>query len=45
MMVVLILDERDGREEDDRTFTPEQKTEIALAGLRGDRSVRDICLE
>jgi transposase len=26
-----------------RTFTPEQKTEIVLAGLRGDRTVRDIC--
>lgn len=28
-----------------RTFTPEQKTEIVLAGLRGDRTVRDICRE
>jgi transposase len=28
-----------------RTFTPEQKSEIVLAGLRGDRSVRDICRE
>jgi transposase-like protein len=28
-----------------RTFTPEQKTEIVLAGLRGDRSVRDVCRE
>ena len=26
-----------------RTFTPEQKTEIVLAGLRGNRSVRDVC--
>ena len=26
-----------------RQFTPEQKTEIVLAGLRGDRSVRDVC--
>jgi transposase len=26
-----------------RTFTPEQKAEIVLAGLRGDRTVRDIC--
>lgn len=28
-----------------RTFAPEQKTEIVLAGLRGDRSVRDVCRE
>lgn len=28
-----------------RKFTPEQKTEIVLAGLRGDRSVRDVCRE
>ena len=28
-----------------RTFTPEQKAEIVLAGLRGDRTVRDICRE
>lgn len=28
-----------------RTFTPEQKAEIVLAGLRGDRSVRDVCRE
>jgi transposase-like protein len=28
-----------------RTFTPEQKVEIVLAGLRGDRSVRDVCRE
>ena len=28
-----------------RTFTPEQKTEVVLAGLRGDRSVRDVCRE
>ena len=26
-----------------RTFAPEQKIEIVLAGLRGDRSVRDVC--
>jgi transposase-like protein len=26
-----------------RTFTPEQKIEIVLAGLRGDRPVRDVC--
>ena len=28
-----------------RTFTAEQKLEIVLAGLRGDRSVRDVCRE
>lgn len=28
-----------------RTFTPEQKLEMVLAGLRGDRSVREICRE
>lgn len=28
-----------------RQFTPEQKTEVVLAGLRGDRSVRDVCRE
>jgi transposase len=28
-----------------RTFTPDQKLEIVLAGLRGDRSVRDVCRE
>lgn len=28
-----------------RTFTPEQKIEIVLAGLRGDRPVRDVCRE
>lgn len=28
-----------------RQFTPEQKSEIVLAGLRGDRSVRDVCRE
>jgi transposase len=28
-----------------RMFTPEQKTEIVLAGLRGDRTVRDVCRE
>lgn len=28
-----------------RTFAPEQKTEIVLAGLRGDRSVKDVCRE
>ena len=28
-----------------RSWTPEEKTEIVLAGLRGDRSVRDVCWE
>lgn len=28
-----------------RTFTPAEKAEIVLAGLRGDRSVRDVCRE
>lgn len=28
-----------------RSWTPEQKAEIVLAGLRGDRSVRDVCRE
>ncbi len=28
-----------------RQFTVEQKAEIVLAGLRGDRSVRDVCRE
>jgi transposase len=28
-----------------RTFSPEQKLEIVLAGLRGDRSVRDVFRE
>jgi transposase-like protein len=28
-----------------RKFTPKQKLEIVLAGLKGDRSVRDICRE
>lgn len=28
-----------------RTFTLEQKLEIVLAGLRGGRSVRDVCRE
>jgi transposase len=26
-----------------RTFTAQQKIEIVLAGLRGDRSVREVC--
>jgi len=28
-----------------RTFGPEQKLEVVLAGLRGDRSIRDVCCE
>ncbi len=28
-----------------RQFTPDQKAEIVLAGLRGDRSVREVCRE
>ncbi len=28
-----------------RTFSPDQKAEIVLAGLRGGRSVRDVCRE
>ena len=28
-----------------RSWTPDEKTEIVLAGLRGDRSVRDVCRE
>ena len=28
-----------------RKFTAKQKLEIVLAGLRGDRSVRDVCRE
>ena len=28
-----------------RMFSPEQKLEIVLAGLRGDRTVRDVCRE
>lgn len=28
-----------------RSFTPDQKAEIVLAGLRGDRTVRDVCRE
>ena len=28
-----------------RQFTPDQKAEIVLAGLRGDRAVREVCRE
>ncbi len=30
---------------DRRKWSPERKAEIVLAGLRGDRSVRDVCRE
>jgi transposase len=39
---------REGRlseQRKDRQFNPEQKAEIVLAGLRGDRSVREVCRE
>src|SRR5947209_11659633 len=29
----------------DRTFTAQQKIEIVLAGLRGDRSIKEVCRE
>ena len=28
-----------------RSWTPDEKAEIVLAGVRGDRSVRDVCRE
>lgn len=28
-----------------RSWTPDEKAEIVLAGLRGDRAVRDVCRE
>ena len=28
-----------------RTFTAQQKIEIVLAGLRGDRSIKEVCRE
>ena len=34
-----------GEQRKSRTFTAQQKLEIVLAGLRGDRSVRDVCRE
>ena len=34
-----------GLSEQRRTFTAKQKLEIVLAGLKGDRSVRDVCRE
>jgi transposase-like protein len=46
MMVAHDLEERTVSEKRKyRTFSPEEKTEIVLAGLRGDRSVRDVCRE
>ena len=34
-----------GEKKTRRSWTPEEKAEIVLAGLRGDRSVRDVCRE
>jgi transposase len=46
MMVALILEgEGMGEKKQRRSWTPDEKTEIVLAGLRGDRSVRDVCRE
>jgi transposase-like protein len=46
MMVALILEERLMSEKKQRrSWTPDEKSEIVLAGLRGDRSVRDVCRE
>ena len=45
-MVALILEERLMSEKKQRrSWTPDEKTEIVLAGLRSDRSVRDVCRE
>ena len=45
-MVALILEERLMSEKKQRrSWTPDEKAEIVLAGLRGDRSVRDVCRE
>jgi len=45
-MVALILEERQMSEKKQRcSWTPDEKAEIVLAGLRGDRSVRDVCRE
>lgn len=45
-MVALNLEERLMSEKKQRrSWTPDEKTEIVLAGLRGDRSVRDVCCE
>lgn len=41
MMVALVLEERKMSEKKQRrSWTPDEKAEIVLAGLRGDRSVR-----
>ena len=46
MMVAQILEERLMSEKKQRrSWTPDEKAEIVLAGLRGDRSVRDVCRE
>lgn len=46
MMVALDLEERLMSEKKQRrSWTPDEKAEIVLAGLRGDRSVRDVCRE
>ena len=34
-----------GEQRKNRKWTAQQKLEIVLAGLRGDRSVRDVCRE
>lgn len=45
-MVALSVEERKMSEKKQRrSWTPDEKTEIVLAGLRGDRSVRDVCRE
>jgi transposase len=44
MLVALIVKDRTMSEKKTyRKFTPEQKVEIVLAGLRSDRTVRDVC--
>ena len=35
----------EGKKKQRRTWTPNEKAEIVLAGLRGDRPVRDVCRE
>ena len=47
-MVALTLEGEDmseSKKKQRRTWTPEEKAEIVLAGLRGDRPVRDVCRE
>lgn len=41
-MVVLVIRERNERKREYRTFTPKQKAETVLTGLRGDRAERDV---